>query len=91
MQKACGRVPARKGPSQPQEQPLKATLKNSGGGVEVGRNLANIFWSLTNENPRQLVSSLNRMEEESTAWAQNCLPKYKHECQTALQLLGQQE
>ena len=91
MQKACGRVPARTGPSQTQEQPLKATLKNSGGGVEVGRNLANIFWSLTNENPRQLVSSLNRMEEESTAWAQNCLPKHKHECQTALQLLEQQE
>ena len=91
MQKACGGVTTRKGPSQTQEQSLKATLKTSGDGVGVRRNLANIFWALKNENPRQPVSSLNRVEEESTAWTQNCLPNYKHECQTALQLPGQQE
>ena len=91
MQKACGGVTTRKGPSQTQEQSLKATLKNSGNDVGVGRNLANIFWALNNENPRQPVSSVNKVEEESTSWAQNCLPNFKHECQTALQLPGQQE
>ena len=78
--KLVGGVTTRKGPF-PNTGVIslfKATLKIQGAECGCG-NLANIFWASNDGNPRRPMNSLDR-EEENTAWVQNCLPKYKHEC-----------